>query len=446
MENHSVHPIDAKTIKSTQAQIPQAPFPETFKKSSVSHSVPEKSSLLTEKIFSNEQAKTNGHENTCFSEGFSGQLKTGIAGTPDSSQAGTFSSILWKNSEETKAGNGHNEFQTATAHDKTFRALTLKEILPQWGYSPEKIKETLRTEQSTGFPMALSQHFTRLAGIPKNEALRKQVLPSSDELMEKEHFTTNPLEEQAPSAKNFSPIFLLQKYAGRALMMTSMECFGNCRFCFRRHLRTSFPSKQITREHFASALNTLTKDTSIHEIILSGGDPLTLENELFFWLLMEFQKIEHLKRIRVHTRAPIFFPEKISEKFSKNLKAFSRQSEKPLYFVLHINHPAELSEEVVLAIQRLHESGATLLQQGVLLRGVNDQTEVLADLYEKLIQIHVIPYYLHQLDRVKGAAHFETEVEKGRKIVTELRALLPGFAVPRYVREVPGESGKVPLD
>ncbi|MDO4630325.1 MAG: KamA family radical SAM protein [Planctomycetia bacterium] len=319
-------------------------------------------------------------------------------------------------------------------------------ILSAWELNSEQGAEVKRLEAATGYPMEVSQHFTKCAMTARDGALRKQVLPSEEELLENVYFTTNPLKEQAPVAKNFSPIFLLQKYSGRALLMTATECFGNCRFCFRRHLRTNFPSKNLRPEHYETPLFQLSNDTSIHEIILSGGDPLTLEDGLFFWLLEQIKNIEHIKRIRVHTRALVFSPEKISENFLEFLKNFSKKSSKPLYFVLHVNHPDELSPEMLASAIALHRAGVTLLQQGVLLRGVNDDVEILAELYEKLSEYHIIPYYLHQLDRVAGASHFEVSEETGRKLITDLRSRLPGFAVPRYVREIPGEPGKTPLD
>lgn len=325
-------------------------------------------------------------------------------------------------------------------------ALTLQDALKLKGSDAAECENARNAERETGYPARIPQHFANTANSCRNEALWRQILPAVDELMERDYFTTNPLQEQAPPTKNFSPIFLLQKYAGRALMISAMECSGNCRFCFRRHSRTEFKSSELRKEHYAESLFQLAKDVSLREVILSGGDPLTLPNDLFFWLLREFQKIEHLKQIRVHTRVPIFSPEKISPNFSEFLKLFSENSTQVLYFVLHVNHPDELTPEVEEAVARLRSAGVSLLQQGVLLRGVNDSAEILAELYEKLIGMHILPYYLHQLDQVQGAAHFEVEPAVGRKIMKELRARLPGYAVPRYVREIPGETGKTPLE
>ena len=317
---------------------------------------------------------------------------------------------------------------------------------PEILIDPQQAEAARKVELETGYPMLVTEHFARCAREARDDSLARQVVPAEGELVESLYFTTNPLKEQAPAAKNFSPVFLLQKYQSRALLLTASECFANCRFCFRRHLRERFPSENLKPEHYAEALFQLANDASLTEIILSGGEPLTLSDALFFWLLGEFQKIGHLTKIRVHTRAPIFEPGRISEKFSKKLRNFAKKSGKPIYFVLHVNHPDELSAEALAAIHRLHRAGVTLLQQGVLLRGVNDSADILAELYEKLTANHVIPYYLHQLDRVKGASHFEVSEEKGREIIQTLRARLSGFAVPRYVREIPGEPGKTPLD
>lgn len=351
------------------------------------------------------------------------------------------------NSQQNRLSNAEGFPSAAFQEEPTPQdALTLLEALELGGFDSAECENARNAERETGYSARIPAHFAKAANACRNDALWRQVLPAMDELMESSHFTTNPLQEQAPPTKKFSPIFLLQKYAGRALMMSAMECSGNCRFCFRRHVRTEFKSLDLRREYYVEPLFQLAKNVSIREVILSGGDPLTLSNDLFFWLLREFQKIEHLKQIRVHTRVPIFSPEKISPNFSEFLKLFSENSTQVLYFVLHVNHPDELTPEVEEAVARLRSAGVSLLQQGVLLRGVNDSAEILAELYEKLIRLHILPYYLHQLDQVQGAAHFEVEPAVGREIMKELRARLPGYAVPRYVREIPGETGKTPLE
>lgn len=295
------------------------------------------------------------------------------------------------------------------------------------------------------YPMAVSDFFARTADCARNDALWRQVLPSRDELTNNVHFTTNPLQEQAPSPNGGCDVFWLQKYAGRALLVTTPRCFGNCRFCFRRHLRRDMQTFTPTRKDYEEPLFQLSQDPSIREVILSGGDPLTLDDATFFWLLEEFGKIEHVKRIRVHTRAPIFCPDRFTKNFQNFLEKYSAKFSQILYFVIHVNHPDELTPESVRVFRDLLRANVTLLQQGVLLRGVNDDPAILAELYEKLIDLRVLPYYLHQLDRVAGASHFEVPEARGLEIMQELRGLLSGFAVPRYVREIPGENAKVPI-
>lgn len=299
----------------------------------------------------------------------------------------------------------------------------------------EKVLET------TGYDLLIPDYFLQQIQSSGEDALLRQVWPTSGELVQNPYFTTDPLKEQAPTTRKNATWHLLQKYRGRALLLAATQCFGNCRFCFRRHWRKdeNFPREE---NDFTQEIRTLAEDSSLQEILLSGGDPLTLTDDALDSLLQNLEKIPHLRRIRFHTRVVSFCPSRVSENLLKILK----KTKKTLYFVLHINHPAEIGEESRQAIQKLQLAGMVLLQQGVLLRGVNDSLEVLVALYETLANCHVIPYYLHQLDRVAGASHFEVSVEKGQKLMAELRKCLPGYAVPRYVREIPGEGAKVPLE
>ncbi|MDO4569828.1 MAG: KamA family radical SAM protein [Planctomycetia bacterium] len=300
-------------------------------------------------------------------------------------------------------------------------------------------------EHETQYPFLATEHFVQTAERSSSNALLRQILPSREELLSSPYFTTDPLQEQAPTPENFDCVRILRKYLGRALLMTTPFCFGNCRFCFRRYLRNAPPAGVLKHENYQSALFQVAKDVSIHEIILSGGDPMTLNDDLFFYLLEEFGKNKHIARIRVHTRSPIFCPQRISKNFIKKVENFFERVSKPLYFVVHINHPDEISPETEENFALLHRAGVVLLQQGVLLRGVNDDVDVLERLYEKLANKNVLPYYLHQLDRVQGAAHFEVPDEEGLKIVRALRGRLSGYAVPQFVREIPGEEGKRPI-
>lgn len=180
------------------------------------------------------------------------------------------------------------------------------------------------------------------------------------------------------------------------------------------------------------------RDPTATEIILSGGDPLMLDNALLCWLLDRLEAIPHVQRVRFHTRVPIAVPQRVTEE----LAAVMRRSRLSVFVVVHVNHPAEIDHAVAASLGRWIDRGVPVLSQSVLLRGINDRLEVLAELYERLVNLRVVPYYLHQLDRVAGAAHFEVPEPVGMELICRLRARLPGYAVPRYVREIPGEPNK----
>ena len=232
---------------------------------------------------------------------------------------------------------------------------------------------------------------------------------------------------------------LLQKYHGRVLMVTTGACAVHCRYCFRRH----FPYAQVPKSPAAwqPAIDQVAADSSVEEVILSGGDPLTLVDDHLAELVDRLARIPHLRRLRVHTRLPVVIPERVTDGL---LEAITPARLTPIV-VIHANHAAELDQRVADALVRLAEAGVLLLNQAVLLRGVNDNPDALVALSQRLIDLRVVPYYLHQLDRVAGAAHFEVPVEQGKRLIAALRAHLPGYAVPRYVQEIPGQPNKVVL-
>lgn len=229
---------------------------------------------------------------------------------------------------------------------------------------------------------------------------------------------------------------MLQKYHGRALLITTGFCAMNCRFCFRKNFPYDTQEKEFTNE-----LATLRKDPTIQEVLLSGGDPLSLSDRTLEYLLEELSQIPHVRRIRFHTRFPLGIPERIDEAFL----AILQKCPKKLLFFIHANHPKEFDEDVWASLKRLQSIGVSVLQQGVLLKGVNDDLHTLKTLYEDLIDHGIMPCYLHQLDRVQGSHHFEVAIPKGRTLLSELKNLLPGYAVPSYVQEVPGALSKTAL-
>jgi L-lysine 2,3-aminomutase len=269
-----------------------------------------------------------------------------------------------------------------------------------------------------------------------NDPLLRQVLPLPEELDNVPGFVVDPVGDALATRQPG----LLQKYEGRVLLVATGVCAVHCRYCFRRH----FPYAESPRSlaDWQPALDEIAADRSIHEVILSGGDPLMIVDRMLVQLVDELALIPHLRRLRVHTRLPIVIPQRVTDELIELL----RETALTPIVVLHANHANELDEQVIGALARLTDAGIPLLNQAVLLRGVNDTTAAQAALCEKLVDHRVMPYYLHQLDRVAGAAHFEVPIETGRRIIAELRDRLPGYAVPRFVAEFPAAPSKTWLD
>jgi len=263
-----------------------------------------------------------------------------------------------------------------------------------------------------------------------NDPLLRQILPLGAELADASDYTADPLGEHAA----LRAPGLLQKYKGRALLITTSACAVHCRYCFRREYPYS-----ATRLN--EALNEIASDSSIEEVILSGGDPLSLSDARLASLTDEIQRIPHVRRLRVHTRQPVVLPSRVDA----GLTEWLTQLRLPVVFVLHVNHANEIDTDVRAACALLRDSGVTLLNQTVLLRGINDDAGVLADLSRALFEAGVLPYYLHVLDHVRGAAHFDVPEERARLIAGQLAAQMPGYLVPRLAREIHGAPAKVTL-
>ncbi len=287
------------------------------------------------------------------------------------------------------------------------------------------------------FPLLVPESFLkRMQPGDFNDPLLRQVLPLAEEDEDVPGFTIDALEEvnfrKAPG--------LLHKYAGRALLVLTGACAIHCRYCFRRHYPYSQEPKRL--DDWEPAFVAIEQDDSIREVLLSGGDPLMLTDERLGDVVRRLNAIPHLRRLRIHTRLPIVLPNRVTLDFIDLLTSMRLTP----VVVIHANHPAELVADCALALRQLAQSGVMVLNQAVLLRGINDSVEVLAELSERLIELGIRPYYLHQLDRVSGTAHFEVSEETGRCLMDKLRRRLPGYGVPQYVRETPGEPFKVPLN
>jgi EF-P beta-lysylation protein EpmB len=313
------------------------------------------------------------------------------------------------------------------------RAITQPDaLLTELGLDPA----LLDGARAAGKPFALRVTPSYLARMRRGDVrdpLLRQVLPLAEELRERPGYEADPLHELAAlRAPN-----LLQKYPGRALLITTAACAIHCRYCFRRE----FPyadQHEANEGRWSAALAAIASDPSLEEVILSGGDPLSLSDARLTGLTVAIQGIRHVRRLRVHTRQPVVLPSRVDA----GLLAWLRSVRLPTVFVLHTNHANEIDGEVREACARLRGAGVTLLNQSVLLRGVNDDVDSLAALSRELFDAGVTPYYLHLPDRVRGTAHFDVPEEEARRLVAALTARLSGYLVPRLVREVPGATSK----
>lgn len=285
--------------------------------------------------------------------------------------------------------------------------------------------------QSSSFPLNLP---LRLAHkIEKNnidDPIFKQFVPLKEELHLLSDYLLDPVNDKAFQKERR----LLHKYEGRALIVTTGACAMHCRYCFRKNFDYGGSTFSYEKE-----LKVLKEDPTITEVLLSGGDPLSLSNDALLHLLEAIESIEHVKRVRFHTRFPMGIPERIDDSFLAILK----KTRLSLWFVIHSNHQNEWDDDIFTAIKKIQLLGIPVLNQSVLLKGINDRVETLVALCEKLIDHAILPYYLHQLDPVQGAKHFEVSKEMGLYLINELQARLPGYGVPKYVQEIPFAKSKI---
>lgn len=292
---------------------------------------------------------------------------------------------------------------------------------------------SLDAERLRDFPLRVPRGFAARMrkGDPK-DPLFLQVWPSAREAESAPGFVQDAVGDLASAVGDG----VLHKYQGRALLITTGACAVHCRYCFRRHF--PYSDALAARGHWQPALERLAADSSIREAILSGGDPLSLSDERLAELFEGLARIPHLERVRIHTRQPIVLPERVDAGLLRILDAVPI----PKVMVLHANHVNELAPDVGAALGRLRDTGLTLLNQSVLLREVNDTPEALLSLHARLFSLGVLPYYLHTMDRVDGAAHFEVPDDQAGSLMRAISSQAPGYLVPRLAREVPGEPAK----
>lgn len=320
--------------------------------------------------------------------------------------------------------------------------------LPEWQRalrdaisSPEELLRLLNLDPSLpqltllgqrSFPLRVPQSFVnRMRLEDPEDPLFRQVWPAAQESRSIPGFTRDPVGELRIQPDGG----IIRKYRGRALVITTGACAIHCRYCFRRH----FPyNTYMAKGGWSRTLNEIASDRTIKEVILSGGDPLTMDDSRLSTLVNKLESIAHLKRLRIHTRLPVVLPERVNN----HLINWLSRSHLKIIVVLHINHAQEIDDAVANACRHLRNTGAQLLNQTVLLAGVNDSVDALQKLSERLSDVGVLPYYLHLMDKVQGAAHFEVDESRAKALVRALAACTSGYLVPKLVREVAGLPAK----
>jgi EF-P beta-lysylation protein EpmB len=290
----------------------------------------------------------------------------------------------------------------------------------------------------------LDHPFAQRVPLPFVDRMRKgdpqdplllQILPVAEENRNVEGYSQDPLGEHQSALPG-----LLHKYQSRVLVMLATACAINCRYCFRREF--PYANNQLSKSGWQDIIDYLEKHPEINEVILSGGDPLAVKDNYLEEFIAKIESVKHIKRLRIHSRLPVVIPQRVTTQLVEILSSSRLQC----VFVTHINHPNEIDQQVKIAMQRLHHAGITLLNQTVLLKNINDDSGTLAELSECLFDINILPYYLHLLDKVSGAHHFDTDESRAIEIMNELQAKLAGFLVPKLVREEAGKPNKSWID
>lgn len=278
-------------------------------------------------------------------------------------------------------------------------------------------------------------YLTRIKPGDANDPLLLQIITQQAEFIKDPHYSCNPLDEQTNKIPG-----LLHKYHNRALLLVKGACAINCRYCFRRHF--PYQDNPGNKATWLNAIKYIRQHTELDEILFSGGDPLMAKDNELDWLIRQLEDISHIKRLRIHSRMATVLPARITETLCNHLKTSRLQ----VILVTHINHANEIDESVKQAMQRLIQANVTLLNQSVLLKGINDNADTLATLSNTLFDSGILPYYLHTLDKVSGAKHFMVDDHQAQQLMQQLLAKISGYLVPRLVREISGQPSKTPLD
>jgi lysine 2,3-aminomutase len=302
------------------------------------------------------------------------------------------------------------------------------ELADRFGINPAPLREVTHR-----YPMRITPYYLDLIETP-GDAIWRQCVPDPREL-DVHDDTPDPLDEERLSP---TPL-VVHRYPDRVLLLACGQCAVYCRFCTRKR-KVGCPAMGISEQRLDSALDYIARTEQIRDVIVSGGDPLLLEDDCLEKLLTRLRAIPHVEMIRLGSRVPVTLPGRVTDSLCAMLRRFH-----PLYLNTHFNHPRELTPEAAAACARLADAGLPLGNQTVLLRGVNDSSEIMRQLVRGLLKIRVRPYYLHHMDLAAGTGHFRTRIETGLEIVAGLRGPVSGLAIPHYVIDAPGGKGKIPL-
>ncbi len=318
-------------------------------------------------------------------------------------------------------------------------AITSVEELIQYTPLAQNIIKQLRKVTNT-FSMKITPYYLSLIDFKDpDDPLKLMAFPNPKELNIKKGELADPIGDTNKDLNNQPVQAITHRYPDRVLLYPTPECGGYCRHCFRRRLAGK-KEFGLTQKQLTTALNYIRKHSEIHEVILTGGDPLMLGDTALEHILSELKTMSHIWTIRIHSRMPVWNPYRLTPKMAKMLAKYH-----PIWLVTHFNHPRELSKIATKYIDNLIHEGIPVLNQGVLLKGVNDSAEILRELFWALIRARIKPYYLHQLDKAQGISHFRVGIRKGIRLLRDLRGTIPGYAIPHYILDIPGGYGKIPM-
>lgn len=305
---------------------------------------------------------------------------------------------------------------------------TPEQLAERFGIDPEPLRAVVAR-----YPLRITPHYLNLIEEP-GDPIWRQSVPNECEL------AVDDLPEDSLNEKSFSPVpAVVHRYPDRALLLVSGQCAGYCRFCTRKN-RVGTAALAFSADQVTEGIAYIAATTGIRDVILTGGDPLLLDDDHLGDILDRLYAIPHVEMIRIGSRVPVTLPERITPQLCKLLTRFQ-----PLYLNTHFNHPREIVSASFDACSRLADAGIQIGNQTVLLGGVNDDSEVMIELCRRLLKMRVRPYYLHHLDQARGTAHFRVPVECGLKIIAAMRGRISGLGIPQYVLDPPGGQGKVPL-